>query len=322
MITTVTLNPALDEAVALDELVPGAINRCDLDALDPGGKGINASRVARRLGRATLAMGFAGGPTGEMLRADLDAEGVPHDFVTVAEPTRLNVMIYERGSGRRSRLYLPGPHVDAAALAALRERLLAVPRATVVVGGSLPPGLAAETYRELVAALVARGARTIVDAAGAALRAALAAGPALVKPNVEEASELLGRALDGDDDVLAAALELRARGARYAVVSQGGDGAIGAGPDGCWKALPPPVLARSTVGSGDSMVAGLAIALDEGRGLDDGLRLGTACGAATAMTAGTHLCRAEDVERLLPRVRIVPIAARSSSRPPQTASAT
>ncbi|MGZ3498011.1 MAG: 1-phosphofructokinase [Vulcanimicrobiaceae bacterium] len=299
-VTTVTLNPAVDEAVSLAVFVPGATNRCDLDALDAGGKGVNASRVIRRLGRQTIAYGFVGGVTGQMLRERLDSEDVLHAFDDVDEMTRLNVMIYERESGRRSRVYLPGARVEADKIAGLQTRLEQIPRGSLVVlAGSVPPGLPVTVYRDLVRWFDERGVRSIVDTSGDALAAVLEARPFLIKPNVEEAQELLGCTLGADDDVARAARDLRARGVENVVISQGAQGAIGAGPDGTWKAITPSVVARSTVGSGDSMVAGLAIAFNEDSGLREGLRLGTAAGAATATVPGTHLCNAQDVQRLL-----------------------
>lgn len=309
LITTVTLNPALDEAVALENLNLGHKNRCSLDSLDPGGKGVNASRVIQRLGRDTLALGFAGGVTGGLLLRKLDEESVPHAFFDVADETRVNIMIYERGSERRSRLYLPGARVERGQLEALQARLDGLSSGSVVIfGGSVPPGLPKSIYRDFIRTLNARGVRTIVDTSGEALAAALEAQPALIKPNVTEASELLGHPLLSDVEVLAAARELRARGAEQVVISQGARGAIGLNADGAWKALPPKVQARSTVGSGDSMVAGLAIALDEGKPLIEGLRLGTATGAATAMVPGTRLCRAQDVHALIGAVTIYDVA--------------
>lgn len=298
-ITTLTLNPALDQAVAIDALLLGCTNRCSLDALDPGGKGINASRVIARQGRPTRALGFIAGPTGALLRSRLDAEHVDHELLEVDGATRINIMIYERGTGRRTRILMPGPIVEPARLADLWAKLEGVGAASVmIVAGSLPAGLPDTTYRDLVRGLAARGVRTIVDTSGSALLRALEAKPFLIKPNVEEAEEALGRPLPDEASLFGAADELRRRGARYVVISRGPDGAVASGPDGAWSALPPPVDARSSVGSGDAMVAGLAIAFNERRSFEDGLRLGTAMGAATAMTPGTHLCEHADVERL------------------------
>jgi 6-phosphofructokinase 2 len=307
-IATVTLNPALDEAIAIGELLLGDTNRCTLDGLDPGGKGINAGRVIHRLGRQTVAYGFAGGSTGQMLRERLHAEGLTLDLDEVDEPTRLNIMVYERDRLRRTRIYLPGPSVTPEQAATLRKRLEEFePGSLVIFGGSVPPGLPDTIYYEFVSALQARGIRSIVDSSGAALKAVLAAKPLLIKPDVEEAEALLNRRLLDDAATLSAAEEIRRLGPEYVVISQGADGAIGVGPDGAWKIVPPSIRACSTVGSGDSMVAGMAIAFNEGSGFVEGLRLGTATGAATAMVSGTQLCDAQEVVRLLPDVVVRPL---------------
>ncbi len=309
-IATVTLNPAVDQTVTIDEFVLGDVNRCGLGSSDAGGKGLNASRVIHRLGRETLALGFVGGVTGAMIRAQLDTEGVRHAFDDVREMTRLNVMLFEDLSARRTRIYLPGAHVDRERIADLRRRLEELTSGSVVVlGGSLPPGLPDTTYADLVRWLRSRGIRAVVDTSGAALAHALSARPALVKPDVEEAADVLGRSITDDAEALAAARELCERGAENAVISQGSRGAVGVGPDGAWKAFAPSVVACSTVGSGDSMVAGIAIAFTEGSGLREGLRLGTAAGAGTALSPAAHLCRREDFELLLPRVRLAPLSA-------------
>jgi 1-phosphofructokinase len=302
---TLTLNPAVDEAVSVDEFVHGAVNRCQLDALDAGGKGVNASRVIHRLGRETVAFGFLGGVTGAMIRERLDDEGVAHAFDDVEELTRLNVMLYERRTGLRTRLYLPGASVMPHDLARVRKRLEATRSgAVVVLGGSIPPGLASTTYRDLVAWLKSRGVLTVVDASGVALAEVLPAHPTVIKPNAEEAAEIVGFPVVSDVDALRAARELQRRGAENIVISMGAAGAIGLDNTESFKAIPPAVTAKSTVGSGDSMVAGLAIAFAEKNGLEEGLRLGTAAGAATAILEGTHLCRRKDFERFYTLVKM------------------
>ena len=304
-IYTVTLNPALDESISVESLAVGAVNRCRFHALDPGGKGINASRVIKRLGRQTLAFGFVGGVSGGFLASARDAERVPYAFDTVEGFTRVNVMLYESRSAQRTRLYLPGPQVSAKDFDALRSRLDVVRRGDIVVlGGSIPPGLPASTYADLARDLHERGARCIVDTSGEALALVLQTKPLLVKPNVEEAQELLGRRLQTESAIIEAAFELRRRGAQYVVISRGDAGAIGAGPLGAYAVLPASVQGTSAVGAGDSMTAGMAIAFDEGELFEDALRLGAACGTATSMTTGTKLCSIDDVSRLLDRVRV------------------
>jgi len=312
-VTTVTLNPAMDEAVGLERFELGTMNRCVLDNFDPGGKGVNVSRVLHRLGCPTLALGFEGGSTGDLLLAELEREGVPYLFFAAGGNTRINLMIYERATGRRTRLYLAGPPVSPGALAELDTALERVASGEIVVlGGSLPPGLPDDTYAAITHSLRARGVRAIVDTSGVALEHAVSAAPFLVKPNVWEAQELLGRTLAGDDDVLEAALEIRRSGPEYVVISQAADGAIAVGPENAWKVTPPSVDARSTVGSGDSMVAGIAAGLCGRAGFLHGLVLGTAAGAATAIAPGTHLCSAGDIQRLLPGVRVHELSVRTS----------
>lgn len=308
MIATLTLNPALDEAVETGTLHLGATNRCSLDALEPGGKGINASRVIHRLGRATCAFGFVGGVTGQIVRARIESEGVPTAFEEVDEPTRINVIVLEREGARRTQLHLPGARVEPARAGGLAAHIAdRSDVTTVVLAGSLPPGLEPDTYGDLIAPLRARGFAVILDTSGPALAHALGARPTLIKPDVEEAEALLGRPLPDDAAVLAGALEIRARGPEYVVISQGKDGAIAVGPDGAWKARAPAVTAHATVGCGDSMVAGIAVALSERRPFSDALLLGTACGAATAAVPGTKLCSAADVERIRAAVEVHPI---------------
>ncbi|MGC8485629.1 MAG: 1-phosphofructokinase [Candidatus Baltobacteraceae bacterium] len=299
IIRTVTLNPAVDEAIAVEQLVLGSVNRCELDAVDPGGKGINAGRVIHRLGRPTLLLGFVAGVTGAYLRAALDREGVPHAFESVAGLTRINVMMLERANGRRTRMYLPGARVTAPQLRRLRDSLDDAPSGSIVVlGGSLPPGAPETFYAETIARLRERGVRCILDTSGTALEHALPARPLLVKPSLDEAEQVLGRSLPDTEAVIEAAHELQRRGAETVVISRGEASTIALGPDGLWEARPPEVAACSTVGSGDSMVAGLAIALNEGMPFPEALRLGSAAGAATAMTTGTHLGDAREIERL------------------------
>ncbi len=269
-IRTVTLNPAVDEAIVVERLALGSINRRKLDAVDPGGKGINAGRVIHRLGRSTLVLGFVAGVTGAYVRAALDREGVPHALESIAGLTRINVMLLERASGRRTRMYLPGATVTAIELQRLRASLDdasagslddAPAGSLVVLGGSLPPGVPATFYAETIRRLNGRGVRCILDTSGAALEQALAARPLLIKPSLDEAEQVLGRSLLERGAVIEAARELQRRGAEYVVISRGEESTIAFVGESIWEAQPPKIAANTTVGSGDSMVAGLAIAI-------------------------------------------------------------
>lgn len=306
MIITLTLNPAVDQTMFLERLAPGDVNRVRETHLDPAGKGINASRVVHRLGWPTLAFGFLAGETGLIIERALDEEGVQHHFARVRGQTRINMTVVEEATGRATSLYGPGPVTDAEHLDTLEGMLRFWLQAgrVLVLAGSLPPGAPDITYDAYVRLARAQGVTTVLDASGLPFRAALDAGPDVIKPNVAEAEELLGRTLSGLDAVVQAAREIAARGIGVIIVSMGGEGAVCVEGKRAWRIRPPSVERQSTVGSGDSFVAGLAIALARGDDLVEGLRLGTAAGAATAMTRGTTLGSAEDVATLLPQVRI------------------
>lgn len=315
MIVTVTLNPSVDVPLALDEVALGQTNRCVSSGVEPGGKALNASRVIHRLGGETIAYGFAGGLTGALLRRRLDDEGVRHEFDEVGGMTRMDVMVYERLRDRRTRLLAAGPGLTSHDLNRLRERLAKIPPgALVVIGGSVPPGVDVDVYAALTGMLQRRGSHCIVDASGAALAAVLAAHPMLVKPNEEEAAEILERSVTNDEEALAAARELQARGARSVVISQGERGAVGVDDSGAWKVSVPAVDVLSTIGSGDSMVGGMALALENGATFEEALGLGAAAGTATAMAPGRNLCSAGDVASIAQRVAVEPmgVAARSA----------
>jgi 1-phosphofructokinase family hexose kinase len=164
--------------------------------------------------------------------------------------------------------------------------------------------MAPDAYAALVAQAREQGVNVILDADGEPLRLGVAAHPDVIKPNVREAERLVGRELRDEAAVTGAARELSLRGVATVVISMGADGAVCASGERMWRVRSPRVQARSTVGSGDSMVAGIAVGLARGDDIVEGLRLGAAAGAATAMTAGTALGAIEDVEELLPRISV------------------
>ncbi|HEY8470661.1 MAG TPA: 1-phosphofructokinase [Longimicrobiales bacterium] len=306
MVITLTLNPAVDQTMFLERLTPGEVVRVRETQLDPAGKGINASRVVHRLGWPTIAFAFSAGETGLMVARALDEEGVQHHFVRVDGQTRINITVVEEATGRATSLYGPGPAVSAEQLAAL-EGLLRfwLPAGRVLVlAGSLPPGAPEDTYAAYIAIARTHGVATILDTSGTPLALGLVARPDVVKPNLSEAEELLGRALPDLEAVVAGAREIASRGIRAVIISMGKAGSVCVEGERAWHIIPPEVERRSTVGSGDSFIAGVAIALARGDDLVDGLRLGTAAGAATATTSGTALGDADEIARLLPRVHI------------------
>jgi 1-phosphofructokinase family hexose kinase len=306
MILTVTANPAIDYTIRVDSLEIGRRGKYRDPVFDSSGKGINVSRMVRRLGAPTLALGFAGGPTGDLLRQGLDREGVPYDLVEVPGLTRVNVTVLSGPDGAATHLHGPGARVEPAQVAQLLGLAARhLPRATLlVVSGSLPPGVTSATIVELMALAKGRGIPAIVDVEGETLGAAIAAGATLVKPNLLEAGDYLGRRLAGVDDAVAAAKEIVARGAKTAVVTLRGEGAVGASDGRVWHATPPRDPVIRAIGAGDSFAAGLAVELARGVPLPEALRTASAAGAATALHSGTGLGSAEETARLRERTDV------------------
>lgn len=306
MILTITPNPAVDQTIFVSGLDIGEVNRFRESQLDPAGKGVNVSRMAHRLGWPTIAFGFLAGEIGAIVEKALSTEGVQHHFIEVPGQTRLNATLVDDKSKMATSLYGPGPSVPAAQAKQLDD-LVAFwlhGGGVAVFAGSLPPGLPVDTYARYIRIAQENGVKTVLDADGFALAAGIEAKPSLIKPNRREAEQLIGRRLPDVPSVVQGAQVLVQSGIGAVVISMGAQGAVCVSGDGAWLAVPPPVELRSTVGSGDSMVAGLAIALDSGQPLAEGLRVGTAAGAATAMVPGTILGSRADVDSLLPRVRL------------------
>jgi len=309
MIITVSLNPAVDRVVTLPALHLGDTNRIEDGPLDPGGKGINVTRMINTLGGDCLAMGFVAGPLGKVIEDALARAGIREDFVHTPGQTRQNLAIVETRMQRHTILSEAGPPTELTYLDKLRfelERRLR-PNDWVVLAGSVPPGIPASVYADLTEIAHAYGAMVCLDADEKLLELGIEAIPDLVKPNCEELGRLVGRTLENVHDVLAAAYDLRARGIRDVVVSRGGKGAVAVSPEGAYEVLPPPIRSISAIGAGDSLVAGVVYALARGEPLVDGLRLGTAAGAATALQPGTRLGTSKDVERFLPLVVVKPL---------------
>jgi tagatose 6-phosphate kinase len=243
MILCVCCNPAMDVTYAVAELVQGETHRAEVIGRQAGGKALNVARVLRQLGEPVLATGLAGGAEGDAILADLAGAGVAAEFAGIAGQSRRTTTVYD---GRRATgLYEVGPEVGDAewrSFVTLFTRL-AVDTAVVVISGSQPPGVPVDGYAELTRLAAAAGATVVLDAAGPALRAALAARPDLVKPNRRELAELAGRDLDGPDDLLAAAGALAEAGAGSVLVSLGADGLVALTPDGAFRAAAPAPLA-------------------------------------------------------------------------------
>lgn len=294
MIVTLTPNPSLDRTLELTELLRGEVIRATAVRVDPGGKGINVSLALTATGHASRAVVPLGGYEGEQLGAAITDAGIELVVVAVAESVRTNLSLTEP-DGTVTKVNAPGPQLSTGEAEALRTTTVAslVGADWLAVCGSMPPGAPDRLYADLVDEAHTAGVRIAVDASGAPLAAAIAAGPDLIKPNVHELAELTGRPLRRLGEVLDAANELRDRGVKSVAVSLGADGAILVEDTGAWHATTPPITVRSAVGAGDAMVAGLLAASGQG---PDALRHGVAYGSGAAELPGTQFPRADNLD--------------------------
>jgi len=304
-ILTLTMNPSIDVSAAVERVVPEDKLRCQDACFEAGGGGINVSRVIRRLGDTSRAFYTSGGATGRMLQRMLDEEELDHHPIQIAERTRQNFTALDETANQEFRFVLPGPTLSEEEWRRCLDALFTVePRPPyIVASGSLPPGVPDGFYAQVARRGKEEGVRVIVDASDEALRAAMGEGVYLIKPNVQELSELAGRELETQSEQEATALEIVERGqSEVVVVSFGGEGALVASQEGCEWFYPPDIEAQSAVGAGDSMVALIVLSLANGLSLHEAVRNGIAAGAAAAMTPGTELCHPEDVEQLVEQV--------------------
>jgi len=301
MIYTCTFNPSVDYVVHVDELRVGELNRALKTSTFPGGKGINVSRVLKRLGVDSTALGFAGGFTGQFIEQELQKEGIRCDFVHVSGQTRINVKLK---AGQETEINGQGPVVtseDAAQLVAKIEPLSA--NDVLVFAGSMPLSLPADVYERLAAMAAKRQARLVVDTSGSALRALLACRPFFIKPNDRELAELFGVSVLTKKDIATYGRRLTEMGICHVIVSMGGDGAFYFGKEAVLFAEAPKGAVRNSVGAGDSMVAGFLAAQESGKSIEETFAYSVAAGSATAFS--DDLCTKEKVETLIGQVRIV-----------------
>lgn len=305
MIYTVTLNPALDKTVEIPSLTIDSVNRITKMRTDPGGKGINVSKVIDRLGGKSVAAGILGGDTGRAIQASLQAMGLETSFHFVEGETRTNLKVIDPVNHTNTDINEPGVTVSGEILDHVLSEILAnlTGKDIVVLSGSLPKGAPRDTYRTWVKACADMGARVLLDADGELLAAGIEASPYLIKPNNHELSGLLKKTLRTPEELKAAAYELMEKyGIRKVVVSMGGEGALYVTADETIYAEGLKVPVGSTVGAGDSVVAALAVAEESGMSLSDAVRLSTATGAANVMCSGTQAAEYATIKELMPQV--------------------
>ncbi len=300
-IVTLTMNPAVDKSSSVEHVIAERKLYCNPPRFEAGGGGINVSRAIKKLGGESMLLYPAGGLTGERLQELLDEEELGHRPFPIKGSIRDSLVILEGSTGQQYRFGMPGPEFQKKEWEQFLQELLAIESAPdyLVASGSLPPGVSSDFYAQVARIGKKRGAKTIIDASGEALEHALHEGVYLIKPNVREFRELVGKDIKEESQIKAEAQKMVESGrCDVLVISLGAAGALMVSKDISEHILPPTVPIVSKVGAGDSMVAGIVLSLARSKSLRESVLFGVAAGTAAVMTPGTELCRREDAERL------------------------
>jgi 6-phosphofructokinase 2 len=303
-IATLTMNPAVDISTTVDKVESTQKLRCGPVLRHAGGGGINVARVLRRLGLDVVAIYPVGGGTGQTLERLVKREDIASVTVPVASETRESFTVIEESTDNEFRFVLPGPPLGDLESRACLSALGAMSKlGYVVLSGSLPVATPDDFYARASAVARRLGAKVVLDTSGPALKEALKAGVYIVKPNIRELGEYTGAPIDTDAQQIDACRALvNSGGAEIVALTLGPRGAIVVTADTVLEAEPVPVTVRSSVGAGDSFLAGLVARLAEGADIETAFRTAVAAGTAALLSPGTALAHRPDVDRITPRV--------------------
>ncbi|MEA2695117.1 MAG: 1-phosphofructokinase [Acidobacteriota bacterium] len=305
-VVTVTLNPAIDQTLAIPGFAAGRVNRVVTSRSDAGGKGVNVACFLADLGIAVAVTGFLGMENQRPFETLFEEKGIVDRFVSLPGPTRIGIKIVDEETGETTDINFPGLTPGPEEITRLFERIadLAGPGRWFVLAGSVPAGLADDIYAGLIDVIHAGGGRVVLDTSGRPLRAALARQPEVMKPNLEELGELVGQTLDSPGAARDAGRSLLAQGVERVVVSMGATGAVFVDREQALLARPPRVTVASTVGAGDAMVAGIVYALLQHLPLAELARTATASGANAVTRIGSGMEDRAEWEKLIGEVKI------------------
>jgi 6-phosphofructokinase 2 len=303
-IITITFNPALDKSISVPELISEKKLKCSAPVYEPGGGGINVARAIKKLGGDAAAVYLAGGDTGKKITALLSDENIK-SIVTKTQFTRENLIVADIATGKQYLFDMQGPLVREREWQECLRNLEKIEGLKyIVASGSLPRGVPADIFAQIASIANKKNAKLIVDTSGEALKQAVQAGVYMIKPNLRELASLVGKEELSADKVAVTAKELVESGkCEVVVVSLGALGAILVTRDICLSINPPELKIKSTVGAGDSLVAGIVYSLVRNKSLVEAAQYGVACGAAATMNPGTELCSKVNADEVYAMIR-------------------
>ncbi len=290
-VATVTLNPAIDQTVRVDDFRPNTVNRALTMQFDAGGKGVNVASFLADFGLSLSVTGFLGKENVEVFEQFFASKQIEDHFVRIAGSTRIGVKIVDEANQQTTDINMPGLAPAAEEMNTLLQTVeqLATTCDWFALSGRLPPGLPETTYATLIALLRQHGKYTALDTSTEALREGVLAGPTIVKPNIDELQQLTGQVLADETAIEQAARQLLSENTRLVVISMGEHGALFVNQEMALVATPPMVQVKSTVGAGDAMVAGLIAGQMQGLSLPDCARLATAFSLGAITSVGHNL---------------------------------
>ena len=303
-ILTLTFSPCIDKSFSIPELIPEKKLRTSIPKTEPGGGGINVARVLARLGVNATALYPSGGYTGKALDQLMAIEHIPVIAVAARNETRESIIVLETSTNKQYRFTPPAPTLSENELKKIFDRIEEINKLDfIVVSGSLPAGISPNIFSQIDAIAGKRKAKLIVDTSGEGLKYAVDQGVYLIKPNISELAYLAGKDLHTIDIVRQAKSIIKTKNCEIIVVSLNAAGAMLVTKNAAIAITPPAVKVKSTVGAGDSMVAGIVFALSRGDDIETASQYGVACGTAATLNAGTELCHKKDVEALFNQIR-------------------
>ena len=303
-IITITFSPCIDKSATVPELIPEKKLKCSQPKLEPGGGGINVARAISKLGGTSIAIYPAGGYTGMFFNKLLADENIPAVIIDTKNETRENIIILDESQNKQYRFGMPGTPVAESEWQHLLQAVEQMDDVEfMVASGSLPPGVPDDIFARIAAIATKKGAKLVVDTSGEPLRRAVDEGVFLLKPNLGELAKLVNKEHIAEKETGKYARKLVAGGkVNVVVVSMGASGALLVTQDSEIFIKAPPAKRRSTVGAGDSMVAGIVLKLSQGKSLVEAAQYGVACGTAATLKPGTELCSLEDADRFFEQI--------------------
>jgi 6-phosphofructokinase 2 len=304
-IVTITFSPCIDKSTSVPALIPEKKLKCTVPKLEPGGGGINVARAIKKLGGEATAIFPSGGYTGKFFNHLMERENIPAVIIETTNETRENIIVLEESSNNQYRFGMPGTELSDTEWKQCLKAVEEINNAEfIIASGSLPPGVPLNIYAQLAKIAKTKNAKFIVDTSGDALNQAVDEGVYLLKPNIGELSSLAGKKELQHSEVKDIAAQIIKKGkCEVMVISMGAEGAMLVTKDGSKIITPPAVERKSTVGAGDSMVAGIVFYLFQGHSIIESVQYGVACGTAATMNSGTELCKKEDADKLYLLIR-------------------